>query len=97
MAVERHRKGEREVCGTGAFSGCRPAPIPYFPSPESMQRRFERQVSPVGCQEGRRRLCRRNRDSDRHRRHDPVLSKITGDFDGLFAIFFGKDGVTIGN
>jgi branched-chain amino acid transport system substrate-binding protein len=25
------------------------------------------------------------------------LSKITGDFDGLFAIFFGKDGVTIGN
>src|SRR5882672_4506412 len=27
----------------------------------------------------------------------PFLSKITGDFDGLFAIFFGKDGVTIGN
>src|SRR5437764_12364517 len=27
----------------------------------------------------------------------PVLSKITGDFDGLFGIFFGKDGVTIGN
>src|SRR6266568_2096796 len=26
-----------------------------------------------------------------------VLSKITGDFDGLFGIFFGKDGVTIGN
>ena len=25
------------------------------------------------------------------------LSKITGNFDGLFAIFFGKDGVTIGN
>jgi branched-chain amino acid transport system substrate-binding protein len=25
------------------------------------------------------------------------LSKITGDFDGLFGIFFGKDGVTIGN
>jgi branched-chain amino acid transport system substrate-binding protein len=25
------------------------------------------------------------------------LSKITGDFDGLFAIFFGKDGITIGN
>jgi branched-chain amino acid transport system substrate-binding protein len=25
------------------------------------------------------------------------LSKISGDFDGLFAIFFGKDGVTIGN
>ena len=25
----------------------------------------------------------------------PFLSKITGDFDGLFAIFFGKDGVTI--
>jgi len=27
----------------------------------------------------------------------PFLSKITGDFDGLFAIFFGKDGVTIAN
>jgi len=27
----------------------------------------------------------------------PFLSKITGDFDGLFAIFFGKDGITIGN
>jgi len=27
----------------------------------------------------------------------PFLSKINGDFDGLFAIFFGKDGVTIGN
>jgi branched-chain amino acid transport system substrate-binding protein len=25
------------------------------------------------------------------------LSKISGDFDGLFGIFFGKDGVTIGN
>jgi branched-chain amino acid transport system substrate-binding protein len=25
------------------------------------------------------------------------LSKITGDFDGIFGIFFGKDGVTIGN
>jgi len=25
------------------------------------------------------------------------LSKISGDFDGLFAIFFGKDGITIGN
>jgi branched-chain amino acid transport system substrate-binding protein len=25
------------------------------------------------------------------------LSKVTGDFDGLFGIFFGKDGVTIGN
>ncbi|MSP02230.1 MAG: hypothetical protein EXR07_14440 [Acetobacteraceae bacterium] len=25
------------------------------------------------------------------------LSKITGDFDGLFGIFFGKDGITIGN
>ena len=25
------------------------------------------------------------------------LSKITGDFDGLFGIFFGQDGVTIGN
>jgi len=25
------------------------------------------------------------------------LSKITGDFEGLFAIMFGKDGVTIGN
>src|SRR3954454_24242445 len=27
----------------------------------------------------------------------PVLSKITGDFDGIFAIFFGKDGITITN
>jgi branched-chain amino acid transport system substrate-binding protein len=27
----------------------------------------------------------------------PFLSKITGDFDGLFGIFFGKDAVTIGN
>jgi branched-chain amino acid transport system substrate-binding protein len=27
----------------------------------------------------------------------PFLSKITGDIDGLFGIFFGKDGVTIGN
>ncbi|HZT88395.1 MAG TPA: ABC transporter substrate-binding protein [Stellaceae bacterium] len=27
----------------------------------------------------------------------PFLSKINGDFDGLFAIFFGGDGVTIGN
>src|SRR4051812_18411352 len=27
----------------------------------------------------------------------PFLSKITGDFDGLFAILFGKDGITIGN
>jgi branched-chain amino acid transport system substrate-binding protein len=27
----------------------------------------------------------------------PFLSKITGHFDGLFGIFFGKDGVTIGN
>ena len=27
----------------------------------------------------------------------PFLSKITGNFDGLFAIFFGRDGVTIGN
>jgi branched-chain amino acid transport system substrate-binding protein len=27
----------------------------------------------------------------------PFLSKITGDFDGLFAILFGKDGVTYGN
>jgi branched-chain amino acid transport system substrate-binding protein len=27
----------------------------------------------------------------------PFLSTITGDFDGLFGIFFGKDGVTIGN
>ena len=25
------------------------------------------------------------------------LSKITGNFDGLFGIFFGQDGVTIGN
>ena len=27
----------------------------------------------------------------------PFLSKITGEFDGLFGIFFGKDGITIGN
>src|SRR5688572_13535994 len=27
----------------------------------------------------------------------PFLSRITGQFDGLFGIFFGKDGVTIGN
>ena len=27
----------------------------------------------------------------------PFLSKITGNFDGMFGIFFGKDGVTIGN
>src|SRR6202162_4977137 len=27
----------------------------------------------------------------------PFLSKISGDFHGLFGIFFGKDGVTIGN
>jgi branched-chain amino acid transport system substrate-binding protein len=27
----------------------------------------------------------------------PFLSKITGDIDGIFGIFFGKDGVTIGN
>ena len=27
----------------------------------------------------------------------PFLSKINGDFDGLFGIFFGKDGITIGN
>jgi branched-chain amino acid transport system substrate-binding protein len=27
----------------------------------------------------------------------PFLSKITGEFDGFFGIFFGKDGVTIGN
>lgn len=27
----------------------------------------------------------------------PFLSKISGTFDGLFGIFFGKDGVTIGN
>jgi branched-chain amino acid transport system substrate-binding protein len=27
----------------------------------------------------------------------PFLSKIRGSFDGLFGIFFGKDGVTIGN
>jgi branched-chain amino acid transport system substrate-binding protein len=27
----------------------------------------------------------------------PFLSKIKGDFDGLFGIFFGKDAVTIGN
>ena len=27
----------------------------------------------------------------------PFLSKITGNFDGLVGIFFGKDGVTIGN
>jgi branched-chain amino acid transport system substrate-binding protein len=27
----------------------------------------------------------------------PFLTKVTGSFDGLFGIFFGKDGVTIGN
>jgi branched-chain amino acid transport system substrate-binding protein len=27
----------------------------------------------------------------------PFLSRITGNFDGMFAIFFGRDGVTIGN
>jgi branched-chain amino acid transport system substrate-binding protein len=27
----------------------------------------------------------------------PFLSKIQGDFDGLFGIFFGKDGITVGN
>jgi len=27
----------------------------------------------------------------------PFLSKISGDFDGLLGIFFGKDGVTVGN
>ena len=27
----------------------------------------------------------------------PFLSKISGDFDGLFGIFFGKDGVTLAN
>src|ERR1700719_3212552 len=27
----------------------------------------------------------------------PFLSKISGDFDGLFGIFFGKDGITVGN
>jgi branched-chain amino acid transport system substrate-binding protein len=27
----------------------------------------------------------------------PFLSKITGNFDGFFGIFFGRDGVTIGN
>jgi branched-chain amino acid transport system substrate-binding protein len=27
----------------------------------------------------------------------PFLSKISGDFDGLFGIFFGKDGVTVAN
>ena len=27
----------------------------------------------------------------------PFLSKITGDFDGLFGLFFGRDGVAIGN
>jgi branched-chain amino acid transport system substrate-binding protein len=27
----------------------------------------------------------------------PFLSKISGEFDGLFAIFFGRDGVTIAN
>ena len=27
----------------------------------------------------------------------PFLSKISGSFDGLFGIFFGKDGVTVGN
>jgi branched-chain amino acid transport system substrate-binding protein len=27
----------------------------------------------------------------------PFLSKVSGSFDGMFGIFFGKDGVTIGN
>lgn len=27
----------------------------------------------------------------------PFLTKITGDFDGIFAIFFGKDGITLTN
>ena len=27
----------------------------------------------------------------------PFLSKLRGNFDGLFAIFFGRDGVAIGN
>jgi len=27
----------------------------------------------------------------------PFLAKVTGNFDGLFGIFFGKDGVTVGN
>jgi branched-chain amino acid transport system substrate-binding protein len=27
----------------------------------------------------------------------PFLSKLTGDFDGMFGIFFGPDGVTLGN
>ena len=27
----------------------------------------------------------------------PFLTKVTGQFDGLFGIFFGKDGITIGN
>jgi branched-chain amino acid transport system substrate-binding protein len=27
----------------------------------------------------------------------PFLSKVSGDFDGFFAIFFGKDGVTLAN
>jgi branched-chain amino acid transport system substrate-binding protein len=27
----------------------------------------------------------------------PFLSKVTGVFDGMFGIFFGKDGITIGN
>jgi branched-chain amino acid transport system substrate-binding protein len=27
----------------------------------------------------------------------PFLSKLTGDFDGIFGIFFGPDGVTLGN
>jgi len=27
----------------------------------------------------------------------PFLSKISGDFDGLFGIFFGKDGMTVRN
>ena len=27
----------------------------------------------------------------------PFLSKINGDFDGIFGIFFGQDGVTLGN
>src|SRR5262249_1690929 len=27
----------------------------------------------------------------------PFLAKVSGNFDGLFGIFFGKDGVTVGN
>jgi hypothetical protein len=48
-------------------------------------------------QENRRHGRRRNRNSAWHRRHDAVSLKIRGNFDGLFAIFFGRDGVAIGN